>query len=143
MGWFNQDEVEMVAKELGVTSKDVREMESRMAAQDMAFDMSDDDDSDSGHAVAPVLFLQDKSSDFADTIEEDNWDNHATDKLSDALASLDERSQDIIRARWLDDDNKTTLQELADKYGVSAERVRQLEKNAMKKLRTAMEADDE
>lgn len=133
----------MVAKELGVTSKDVREMESRMAAQDMAFDMSDDDDSDSGHAVAPVLFLQDKSSDFADTIEEDNWDNHATDKLSDALASLDERSQDIIRARWLDDDNKTTLQELADKYGVSAERVRQLEKNAMKKLRTAMEADDE
>lgn len=118
----------MVAKELGVTSKDVREMESRMAAQDMAFDMSDDDDSDSGHAVAPVLFLQDKSSDFADTIEEDNWDNHATDKLSDALASLDERSQDIIRARWLDDDNKTTLQELADKYGVSAERVRQLEK---------------
>ncbi|MEI9598983.1 RNA polymerase sigma factor RpoH [Moellerella wisconsensis] len=143
LGWFNQDEVEMVAKELGVTSKDVREMESRMAAQDMAFDMSDDDDSDSGHAVAPVLFLQDKSSDFADTIEEDNWDNHATDKLSDALASLDERSQDIIRARWLDDDNKTTLQELADKYGVSAERVRQLEKNAMKKLRTAMEADDE
>ncbi|MBP6122767.1 MULTISPECIES: RNA polymerase sigma factor RpoH [Providencia] len=144
LGWFNQDEVDMVAQELGVSTKDVREMESRMAAQDMAFDMSDDDDSgDFGGPVAPVLFLQDKSSDFADSIEDDNWESHATDRLSDALSSLDERSQDIIRARWLDDDNKTTLQELANKYGVSAERVRQLEKNAMKKLRLAMEEDDE
>ena len=128
----------MVAKELGVTSKDVLEMESRMAAQDMAFDMSDDDDGDHP-VVAPALFLEDKSSDFADEIEEDNWDSHATDKLTLAIDSLDERSRDIIRARWLDDDSKTTLQELADKYGVSAERVRQLEKNAMKKLREAIE----
>ncbi len=144
LGWFNQDEVDMVAQELGVSTKDVREMESRMAAQDMAFDMSDDDDSgDFGGPVAPVLFLQDKSSDFAASIEDDNWESHATDRLADALSSLDERSQDIIRARWLDDDNKTTLQELADKYGVSAERVRQLEKNAMKKLRLAMEEDGE
>ncbi|WP_237386991.1 RNA polymerase sigma factor RpoH [Xenorhabdus sp. Sc-CR9] len=139
LGWFNRDEVELVAKELGVTSKDVREMESRMSAQDMAFDMSSDDDNDS-QPVAPVLYLQDKASDFADGIEEDNWENHAADKLSVAMEGLDERSQDIIRARWLDDDNKTTLQELADKYGVSAERVRQLEKNAMKKLRLAIEA---
>ncbi|EYU16752.1 RNA polymerase sigma factor RpoH [Photorhabdus luminescens] len=140
LGWFNQDEVEMVAKELGVTSKDVREMESRMSAQDMAFDMSADDDGQEGQPVAPVLYLQDKASDFADGIEEDNWENHAADKLSVAIESLDERSQDIIRCRWLDDDNKSTLQELADKYGVSAERVRQLEKNAMKKLRVAIEA---
>ena len=144
LGWFNQEEVDMVAEELGVSTKDVREMESRMAAQDMAFDMSDDDDSgDFGGPIAPVLFLQDKSSDFTGSIEDDNWESHATDRLSDALDSLDERSQDIIRARWLDDDNKTTLQELADKYGVSAERVRQLEKNAMKKLRLAMEEDDD
>ncbi|WP_434525844.1 RNA polymerase sigma factor RpoH [Photorhabdus asymbiotica] len=140
LGWFNQDEVEMVAKELGVTSKDVREMESRMSAQDMAFDMSADDDSQEGQPVAPVLYLQDKASDFAGGIEEDNWENHAADKLSVAIEGLDERSQDIIRCRWLDDDNKSTLQELADKYGVSAERVRQLEKNAMKKLRVAIEA---
>ncbi|MCA6221305.1 RNA polymerase sigma factor RpoH [Photorhabdus antumapuensis] len=140
LGWFNQDEVEMVAKELGVTSKDVREMESRMSAQDMAFDMSADDESQEGLPVAPVLYLQDKASDFADGIEEDNWENHAADKLSVAIEGLDERSQDIIRCRWLDDDNKSTLQELADKYGVSAERVRQLEKNAMKKLRVAIEA---
>nr|WP_285317200.1 RNA polymerase sigma factor RpoH [Providencia rettgeri] len=144
LGWFNQDEVDMVAQELGVSPKDVREMESRMAAQDMAFDMSDDDDSsDFGGPVAPVLYLQDKASDFAGSIEDDNWESHATDRLAEALDSLDERSQDIIRARWLDDDNKTTLQELADKYGVSAERVRQLEKNAMKKLRLAMEEDED
>ncbi|MCS3432793.1 RNA polymerase sigma factor RpoH [Klebsiella sp. BIGb0407] len=139
LGWFNQEEVELVASELGVSSKDVREMESRMAAQDMTFDMSNDDESDS-QPMAPVLFLQDKSSNFADGIEDDNWDSHAADKLTDAMMGLDERSQQIIRARWLDEDNKSTLQELADRYGVSAERVRQLEKNAMKKLRLAIEA---
>lgn len=131
LGWFNQDEVEMVARELGVSSKDVREMESRMAAQDMTFDPTPDDEGE-GRSMAPMLYLQDKSSDFANGIEEDNWEDHAADKLSDAMQGLDERSQHIIRARWLDDDNKTTLQELADQYGVSAERVRQLEKNAMK-----------
>ncbi|WP_338492982.1 RNA polymerase sigma factor RpoH [Erwinia aphidicola] len=139
LGWFNQDEVEMVARELGVSSKDVREMESRMAAQDMTFDPMPDDEGE-GRSMAPMLYLQDKSSDFANGIEEDNWEDHAADKLSDAMQGLDERSQHIIRARWLDDDNKTTLQELADQYGVSAERVRQLEKNAMKKLRLAIEA---
>ncbi|AVF36698.1 MULTISPECIES: RNA polymerase sigma factor RpoH [Rahnella] len=140
LGWFSHDEVEHVARELGVTSKDVLEMESRMAAQDMTFDPTPDDEPRDGAAMAPMLYLQDKSSDFAETIEEDNWDQDATDKLSYAMEGLDERSQDIIRARWLDDDNKSTLQELADKYGVSAERVRQLEKNAMKKLRLAIEA---
>ncbi|MGP1928357.1 MAG: RNA polymerase sigma factor RpoH [Arsenophonus sp. NC-WZS1-MAG3] len=137
IGWFNQTEVDMVAKELGVSSKDVREMESRMAAQDMAYDMNDDDENTT---IAPVLYLQDKSSDFADIIEEDNWENHSTDKLTQALSTLDDRSQDIIRTRWLDEENKTTLHDLANKYRVSAERVRQLEKNAMKKLRLAMEA---
>ncbi|CNF03005.1 RNA polymerase sigma factor RpoH [Yersinia nurmii] len=140
LGWFNQEEVEMVAKELGVTSKDVREMESRMSAQDMTFDPTPDDEVRDGQSMAPVLYLQDKTSDFADGIEEDNWESHAADKLTYALEGLDERSQHIIRARWLDDDNKSTLQELADQYGVSAERVRQLEKNAMKKLRMAIEA---
>ncbi|MCG4017909.1 sigma-70 family RNA polymerase sigma factor, partial [Escherichia coli] len=71
---------------------------------------------------------------------DDNWEEQAANRLTDAMQGLDERSQDIIRARWLDEDNKSTLQELADRYGVSAERVRQLEKNAMKKLRAAIEA---
>ncbi|MFC0226013.1 RNA polymerase sigma factor RpoH [Serratia aquatilis] len=140
LGWFNQDEVELVARELGVTSKDVREMESRMAAQDMTFDPTPEDEGRDGHAMAPMLYLQDKSSDFAEGIEEDNWESSAADKLALAMEGLDERSQHIIRARWLDDDNKSTLQELADQYGVSAERVRQLEKNAMKKLKMAIEA---
>ncbi len=140
LGWFNQDEVELVARELGVTSKDVREMESRMAAQDMTFDPTPEDEGRDGHAMAPMLYLQDKSSDFAEGIEEDNWESNAADKLAYALEGLDERSQHISRARWLDDDNKSTLQELADQYGVSAERVRQLEKNAMKKLKMAIEA---
>ena len=130
----------MVARELGVSSKDVREMESRMAAQDMTFDMSSDDDASDSQPMAPVLYLQDKTSNFADGIEEDNWEDQAANKLTHAMEGLDERSQDIIRARWLDEDNKSTLQELADRYGVSAERVRQLEKNAMKKLRAAIEA---
>lgn len=139
LGWFNQDEVEMVARELGVSSKDVREMESRMAAQDMTFDTPADDETDS-QPMAPVLYLQDKTSNFADGIEDNNWEEQAANKLTDAIQCLDARSQDIIRARWLNEENKSTLQELADRYGVSAERVRQLEKNAMKKLRVAIEA---
>lgn len=140
LGWFNQDEIEMVAKELGVTSKDVREMESRMAAQDMTFDpIPDDENNDKMLSMAPMLYLQDKASDFANTMEEDNWDQHTTDKLGAALEELDERSQHIIHARWLNDNNKSTLQELADQYGISAERVRQLEKNAMKKIRMVIE----
>ena len=111
-----------------------------MAAQDMTFDPTPEDENSEGKSMAPMLYLQDKASDFAEGIEEDNWEANAADKLSDAMQGLDERSQHIIRARWLDDDSKTTLQELADKYGVSAERVRQLEKNAMKKLRVAIEA---
>lgn len=140
LGWFNQDEVELVARELGVTSKDVREMESRMAAQDTTFDPTPDDENRGVQSLAPVLYLQDKNSDFAEDIEEDNWESNAADKLAYALESLDERSHHIIRARWLDNDNKSTLQDLADQYGVSAERVRQLEKNAMKKLKMAIEA---
>ena len=138
LGWFNQDEVDMVARELGVSVKDVREMESRMSAQDMAYDIYPDDETDTHHPVSPSLYLQDKSSDFAGMIEEDNWDAQATDHLVAAMETLDPRSQDIIRARWLDDDNKATLHELAERYGISAERVRQLENNAMKKLRSAI-----
>ncbi|GAA5112946.1 RNA polymerase sigma factor RpoH [Orbus sasakiae] len=139
LGWFSHDEVGMVADELGVTRKDVLEMESRMSAQDMSFDIDNDDDDNS--IVAPALYLEDANSDFSKSIENDNWENDATDKLHDALSQLDERSQDIIKARWLDaDDSKSTLQELAAKYAVSAERIRQLEKNAMQKLRVAIEA---
>lgn len=138
LGWFSHDEVQAVAAELGVSPSDVTEMEARMSNYDQAFDLVGDDEDEGG--FAPVHYLEDKSSDLAATIENDNWDNHATRRLNAAMASLDERSQHIIRARWLDEENKTTLQELADTYGVSAERVRQLEKNALKKLKDAMDA---
>jgi RNA polymerase sigma-32 factor len=113
-------------------------MESRLAAKDMPFDMDKDDKSDN-MPLAPVVFLQDEFSNFADDIEDGDYKSHVTSKLSLAIAELDERSQAIIRARWLDEDNKNTLQELADYYGISAERIRQLEKKAMENLRAAME----
>ncbi|QFI56213.1 RNA polymerase sigma factor RpoH [Aeromonas simiae] len=135
LGWFSQEEVRAVADDLGVSPAEVVEMEARMSGQDQAFDLVDDDD----EGFAPVHYLEDKSSDLASNIESDNWDDHASTRLASALATLDERSQHIIRARWLDEENKSTLQELADTYGVSAERVRQLEKNALKKLKDAMD----
>ncbi|MEZ8141192.1 RNA polymerase factor sigma-32 [Enterovibrio norvegicus FF-33] len=140
LGWFNAEEVNLVAEQLGVDASEVREMESRLAAQDAGFDGGADDDEREG-PVAPVFFLEDKSSDVATNIEAQNWEDHANRRLATAMSGLDERSQHIIRSRWLDDDNKTTLQELADHYQVSAERIRQLEKNAMRKLKEAVGED--
>ncbi|WP_188630921.1 RNA polymerase sigma factor RpoH [Oceanisphaera marina] len=139
LGWFNQAEVEMVAENLGVQPSEVLEMESRMSAQDQAFDLASDDD-DKDTSFSPVHYLQDHGSDVAEKVEEDNWEQTANRRLRAALATLDDRSQHIIQARWLDEDDKTTLQTLADEYGVSAERIRQLEKSALKKLKMAMDA---
>lgn len=136
LGWFNNAEVDKVATDLGVTRKDVLEMETRMSSQDQAFDLTNDDDEST--LFSPAQFLEDEKSDLADGVESNQWDNHANKRLFSAISTLDERSQDIIRARWLNDDNKITLQDLASKYSVSAERVRQLEANAMKKLKNAM-----
>jgi RNA polymerase sigma-32 factor len=138
LGWFSNDEVNTVAETLGVSTKDVLEMENRMSSHDQAFELSnDDDDSASAGNFSPALYLEDKQSDLAVEVENANWDNHANTRLSNALVALDERSQDIIRTRWLNED-KTTLQELANKYQISAERVRQLEKNALSKLKNTM-----
>ncbi|MFT6896228.1 MAG: RNA polymerase sigma-32 factor, partial [Paraglaciecola sp.] len=135
LGWFTHAEVQTVAQELGVTEKDVLQMEARMSSHDQAFDLSADDD-ESG-SFAPVQFLEDKSPDVETDVVKADWDANASQKLYCAIKTLDERSQHIIQTRWLSDD-KTTLQDLADKYQVSAERVRQIEKNAMKKLQGAM-----
>ncbi|OIN04777.1 RNA polymerase sigma factor RpoH [Oceanisphaera psychrotolerans] len=139
LGWFNQQEVETVAQDLGVSTAEVLEMESRMSGQDQAFDLASDDD-DKDTSFSPVHYLEDKSSDVAYQVEEANWEQTANRRLRAALSTLDERSQHIIQARWLDEDDKTTLQTLADEYGVSAERIRQLEKSALKKLKSAMDA---
>ncbi|GAB0109925.1 RNA polymerase sigma factor RpoH [Pseudoalteromonas distincta] len=138
LGWFNQAEVSTVANELGVSEKEVREMESRMSGQDMGFDLTGDDNDDAPSSTySPVQYLTDGSADLADDIEQQQWQEQSHTRLFSALKTLDERSQDIVSARWLSDD-KATLQELAEKYSVSAERVRQLEKTAMKKLQSAM-----
>jgi RNA polymerase sigma-32 factor len=141
LGWFSTEEVNTVAESLGVTTKDVMEMESRMSSHDQAFELSkDDDDNVSAGNFSPAQYLEDKQSDLAIEVENDNWESHANKKLSTALISLDERSQDIIQTRWLNED-KSTLQELANKYEISAERVRQLEKNALSKLKNTMVFD--
>ncbi len=137
LGWFNNAEVNMVADQLGVDPADVREMESRLAAQDATFESPLEDDDREHATVAPVLYLEDHSSNLAQSIEDNNWETHTNARLARAMATLDERSQHIVQSRWLNDE-KSTLQDLAEHYGVSAERIRQLEKNAMKKLKEAV-----
>ncbi|KGK00194.1 RNA polymerase sigma factor RpoH [Thalassotalea sp. ND16A] len=137
LGWFSQDEVSTVAETLGVSNKDVLEMENRMASADQAFDLTDSDDDSQSTNFAPAQYLEDQHSDLSVQVENSNWDNHVNNQLSQAIKCLDERSQDIITTRWLNED-KATLQELASKYQISAERVRQLEKNALGKLKGAI-----
>ncbi|RYU66732.1 RNA polymerase sigma factor RpoH [Aliivibrio finisterrensis] len=137
LGWFNNGEVEAVAKDLGVSPSEVREMESRLAAQDSTFEAPAEDDDRDMAFTAPVYYLEDKQSDVAYSLEEDNWEDYTNNRLANAIATLDDRSQHIVQSRWLTDE-KVTLQELADTYQVSAERIRQLEKNAMKKLKDAV-----
>ncbi|OOF45758.1 RNA polymerase sigma factor RpoH [Rodentibacter trehalosifermentans] len=135
LGWFNEKEVDMVANELGVSKEDVIEMESRMTGADVGFDLPTDDSE--AETYSPSLYLEDKSSNFAAELENENFENQAVEQLSVALKNLDARSQDIIKTRWLDDE-KATLHDLAAKYNVSAERIRQLEANALKKLKSAV-----
>ncbi|XBC40786.1 MAG: RNA polymerase sigma factor RpoH [Buchnera aphidicola (Nurudea yanoniella)] len=139
LGWFNNDELKNIAHELGVKRKDVREMESRMSAQDIALHSSLDNTLKGEKFVNITPYLKDNFSNFAHEVEEKNWDVYTSNKLNNALLRLDERSRYIITVRWLNDRNKITLQEIANNYGISAERVRQLEKRAMKKLRIAIE----
>ncbi|WP_372750351.1 RNA polymerase sigma factor RpoH [Litorivivens sp.] len=135
LAWLNNEEAQAVAQDLGVEVKDVRQMESRLAAVDVGFDMDVDDDSP---APAPVQYLEDHSSNPATLLESADWEGAANEKLALAMDQLDERSRTILQARWLNEDAKQTLHELAAQYGVSAERIRQLEQNAMKKLKASM-----
>lgn len=136
LAWLSHDELHAVADDLGVEPRVVREMEGRLASHDSAFDGPMDDDDDSAYK-APAYYLEDHRSDPAVQLEKADWSEDSNGRLMQALELLDERSQDILRERWLSE-NKATLHQLADKYGISAERIRQLEKNAMKKIRTQM-----
>ncbi len=132
LGWMNAGEVKTVANELGVPEKTVLEMESRLSGRDVGFDAPVDADDDA--RPSPSNFLIDDSADPYQNVADASQAESRHDTLSEALQDLDERSRDIIQRRWLTDD-KTTLQELADEYGVSAERIRQIEAAAMKKMR--------
>jgi RNA polymerase sigma-32 factor len=136
LAWFTHEEINEVAKDLGVEPEAVREMEMRLSSPDTPFDFTDDDDENP--QAAPAGYLEDHRYNPAQLLESSNWSEQSSSVLQQALITLDERSQAILAARWLNEE-KATLQELADKYHVSAERIRQLEKNAMEKLKAAME----
>ena len=136
LAWLSAEEAQAVADDLGVDVKEVQRMEGRLSSRDLAYDMpSDADDDDAWQA--PQAFLQDHSADPAQMVESSDWQENSEAQLHEALAGLDERSRDILAQRWLSEE-KSTLHQLAAQYEVSAERIRQLEQNAMKKLRTAI-----
>ena len=134
LSWLNPAEAKAVAEDLGVPTEEVIRMESRLAASDVAFDGVDADDG----ACAPAHYLPANTADPAAVVEAEDWHDISRAKLMKAIACLDDRSREIIAARWLGEDAKTTLMDLAQRYGVSAERIRQLEKNALKKLRASV-----
>jgi RNA polymerase sigma-32 factor len=136
LSWMNNEEVDAIAADLGVDAKVVRQMEGRLASTDTAFDAPLSEDEDSSY-LSPSAYLEDHSADPALQLEESNWEQESQRRLMSAMSALDERSRDILARRWLADE-KATLHELAAEYSVSAERIRQLEKNAMKKIRGVM-----
>jgi len=135
LGWLNQEEVEAVAEDLGVTPDNVMEMERRLASPDASFDLPSDADDDE-NVFSPAGYLTGpENSDPSLALEQSDYSDNQSLKLENALSTLDDRSRDIVSQRWLNDDGKATLHNLADQYQVSAERIRQIENNAMKKLK--------
>ncbi len=139
LAWLSAEEAQAVADDLGVDLHEVQRMEGRLTSRDVAYDapLLDHDDEDGWQA--PQYYLEDQRSDPALEVESSDWRDNSEQQLHAALAELDERSRDILSQRWLAE-SKATLHELAEQYGVSAERIRQLEQNAMKKLRGAIAA---
>jgi len=135
--WLSDEETKAVARDLGVDVSDVREMEQRLSARDMSFDPTPE--SDEEDTYSPAMYLPASHADPAIEVEQEEWDEDASDRLSMALKKLDDRSRNILKRRWMTDD-KATLHELADEYGISAERVRQVETNAISKLKGLMVA---
>lgn len=139
LGWFSDAEINEVASDLKVKPETVREMEMRLNAMDASYDGHEDSDEDH-HDYVPALYLTDERHNPSRELENQDHADQSHALLREALEKLDQRSQDILNARWLNpDENKLTLQELAEKYQVSAERIRQLEKMAMQKLREYVE----
>jgi RNA polymerase sigma-32 factor len=139
LGWMNDAEVTAVAADLNVSKREVLEMESRLSGRDIGFDAPSDEDDD--HAPpSPGAYLMTQEEDPSQAYEREDTEGNKLELLREGMAGLDKRSRDIVMRRWLDDDSKVTLQELADEYGVSAERIRQIEANALKKMKALFAA---
>jgi RNA polymerase sigma-32 factor len=139
LGWLTESETKAIASDLGVTTAEVTDMEQRLSSRDLSFDPAPDADDEDG-SYSPSAYLQHPESDPSIAVEREQWDEDTADRLAQAMETLDERSQNILRSRWMTEE-KATLHELADQYGVSAERIRQLEANAIKKLRGMVAAE--
>jgi len=139
LGWLTADETRAVAHDLGVSTSEVTEMERRLASRDLSFDPSADADEDED-TWSPSAYLPAPDADPALAVERAEWDDDVSDRVAAAMAQLDDRSQAILRARWMGE-SKATLHDLAEQYGVSAERIRQVEANAIKKLRKLVVAE--
>jgi len=133
LGWLTESETRAIAADLGVTTAQVTDMEQRLSSRDLSFDPAPDADDEDG-SYSPSAYLPHPEADPSIAVEREQWDDDIADRLSNAMQALDERSQHILRSRWMTE-QKATLHELADQYGVSAERIRQIEANAIKKLR--------
>jgi RNA polymerase sigma-32 factor len=133
LGWLTESETRAIAEDLGVTTAEVTDMEQRLSSRDLSFDPAPDADEEDG-AYSPSAYLPHPEADPSVAVEREQWDEDTAERLAQAMETLDERSQNILRSRWMTEE-KSTLHELADQYGVSAERIRQIEANAIKKLR--------
>ncbi len=133
LGWLTESETRAIASDLGVTTAEVTDMEQRLSSRDLSFDPTPDADDEEG-SYSPSAYLPHPEADPSVAVEREQWDEDTANRLADALETLDERSRHILRSRWMTEE-KATLHELADKYGVSAERIRQIEANAIGKLR--------
>jgi RNA polymerase sigma-32 factor len=133
LGWLSAEETSAIARDLGVTEQDVTEMERRLSSRDVSYDPTPDAEEDESSSYSPAAYLPAPDADPAVAIESAEWDDDVSDRVAHAMTHLDERSRAILRARWVNEP-KATLHELADEYGVSAERIRQIEANAIKKL---------
>jgi RNA polymerase sigma-32 factor len=140
LGWLTAEETQAVARDLGVSTDEVTEMERRLASRDLSYDPAPDA-GEEDESYSPSAYLPAPDADPALAVERAEWDDDVTDRVAEAMSQLDARSQAVLRARWMGE-HKATLHELADEYGVSAERIRQIEANAIKKLRKLVVAEE-
>jgi RNA polymerase sigma-32 factor len=134
LGWLSAEETSAVARDLGVSEREVTEMERRLSSRDVSYDPVPDADEDDSSSYSPAAYLPAPDADPAVAVERAEWDDDVSERVAEAMTRLDARSQAILKARWMDEP-KATLHDLADQFGVSAERIRQIEANAIKKLK--------